>query len=125
MQQSVRWIPIYTTRRTIAAFLGYPYLFDTRGRWIGIVTPEGNVHAIDGRYVGYLDPDPKFARILRHEATAPLHPSIQPLAPPSFAPSPTWTVPLPPPPPKLPPGTIDVLASKPNLLPPFQQEETR
>jgi len=123
MQEAVRWIPIYTTRRTIAAFLGYPYLFDTKGRWIGVVTPEGRVYATNGTYVGYLDPEPKFARILRHVATAPLYPPIQPPKPPPFSPNPGWTVPLPPPPPKLPPQTIDVLAAQPELLPPHASQE--
>ncbi len=121
MQESVRWIPIYTSVRTVAGFLGYPYLFNTKGQWIGFVTPDGAVYSVEGVYAGFLDPDPRFARILRHTATAHLHPPVEPPAPPAFAPKTTWTVPLPPPPPKLPAGTVDVLASQPQLLPPYKE----
>ncbi len=120
MQEANHWIPIYTTSRRIAAFLGYPYLFDLKGQWIGFVTPEGTVHATDGRYVGFLDPNPRLARILRREATAPLHPAATPPPPPDFSPQPSWTVPLPPQPPPLPAGTIDVLETDPDSLTPYK-----
>ena len=121
MQEHVRWIPIYTSARTVAGFLGYPYLFNTRAQWIGFVTPDGSVYAVTGEYAGFLDPDPRFARILRHTDTAHLHPPVKPPEPPTFAPRTPWTVPLPPPPPRLPAGTVDVLASQPHLLPPHEE----
>jgi len=120
--QDIRWVPIFTTSRRVAAFLGYPYLFDTKGRWIGFVTPEGAVYATNGRYAGALDPDPRIARILRNTETASLHPEVVPPPPPAFAPQPSWTVPLPPPPPPLPAGVIDVLEHVPDYLPPHKEQ---
>ncbi len=122
MQDNIHWIPIYTTSRRLAAFLGYPYLFNTHGQWIGFVTPEGTVHAINGRYVGFLDPDPQTARILRRTTTASLHYEVEPPPPPTFKPQTSWTMPLPPKPPPLPPQTLDVLEKMPDLL--FPAEDT-
>ncbi len=121
MQQDIPWIPIYTTGRSLAAFLGYPYLFDTKGRWIGFVTPEGAVYSIHGDYVGQLEANPRAPRVLRHLETAPLHPRMTPPPRPHFAPQTGMTVPLPPAPPKPPPGTVDVFLTMPELLPPFEE----
>ncbi|NPA92728.1 MAG: hypothetical protein GXO56_03505 [Chloroflexi bacterium] len=121
MQHDIRWIPIYTTGRNLAAFLGYPYLFDTKGRWIGFVTPAGEVFSIHGEYVGQLEANPRAPRILRHVETAALHPPETPPPPPDFAPQTNMTVPLPPAPSKPPAGTVDVLLTMPELLPPYEE----
>jgi len=119
MQEANRWIPLYTSSRRVAAFMSYPYVFNTKGQWIGFVTPEGEVYNIHGHHVGFLDPDPRLARILSR-GEADKRADVAPPPPPDFSPQPSWTVPLPPKPPPLPQDTIDILESAPERLPPYE-----
>jgi len=118
MQQAVHWIPIYNSARNLAAFLGYPYLFNTAGKWIGFVNADGEVFDIYGKYVGYLDPNPSAPRILRDLKTADSPPPAEPPPPPTIKPVVGMTVPLPPMMPKPPKGTVDVFLHAPHLLRP-------
>src|SRR5512136_2803730 len=84
-------IPIYTSRGDAAAFLGYPYLYDRQGEWIGWTTPEREVYSVLGYYVGRLTNDP---RILRKRGTAAMKPYLTPPPPPPGKVYPPATIPL-------------------------------
>ena len=55
-------IPVYTSRGDAEAFLGYPYLYNRQGEWIGWVSPQRNVYSVLGHYVGRLTSDPRIIR---------------------------------------------------------------
>jgi len=105
-------IPIYTSKGDAEAFLGYPYLFNRSGEWIGWVTPEREVYSVLGYYVGFVTDEP---RILRKRATDTLRPRRKPPAPPPRV-HPPATVPLAPMMRELPYNLIDVLLEEPERL---------
>jgi len=112
-------IPIYTTKGDCGAYLGYPYIYDTRGEWIGWVTPEREVYSIYGHYVGRLSNDPRilskrtelYTRPRRNPPTQPLRINVP------------ARVPLAPMMPELPFGIFDVLEEDADLLPPVGSGE--
>ncbi len=106
-------IPIYTTRGDIGAYLGYPYLYNPRGEWIGWIMPDRRIYSVRGAYVGWLS---KEARVLRKLSETYDYPRIQPPQQPERV-NPPATSPLPPMMPELPYGVIDVLQDRPELLP--------
>jgi len=108
-----RLIPIYTTRGEVGAFLGYPYIFNTQGEWIGWVTQQRQVYSVHGHYVGYLSDDP---RILRKHSSGYLKPRRSPPAAPGHI-TPPSTIPLAPMMPEVPIGSFDVLDERPDMLP--------
>lgn len=85
-------IPIYTTPGDWVALLVFPYIFNTRGEWIGWVTPDREVYDVDGVYVGWLTDEP---RILRKRIIDGPLPRKAPPPPPERI-RPPATVPLPP-----------------------------
>ena len=114
MEETVRraLIPVYTSRGEAEAFLGYPYLYDRSGEWIGWVTPKREVYSVLGYYVGYLTNDP---RILRKRATSTLKPRLKPPPPPKKV-YPPATIPLAPLMSELTHSIIDVLLEEPERL---------
>ena len=105
-------IPIYTTAGDVAAYLAYPYLINRMGEWIGFVTRERDVHAVDGRYVGFLANGPRILRKRNDYFEKPPHPPPPPpgrLLIPAIAP-------LPPLMPELSFAEIDVLEDEPQRL---------
>ncbi|RPI33402.1 MAG: hypothetical protein EHM70_06120 [Chloroflexota bacterium] len=99
--------------------MGYPYIYDTRGEWIGWVTPEREVYSIYGHYVGRLSNDPRilskrtelYTRPRRNPPTQPLRINVP------------ARVPLAPMMPELPFGIFDVLEEDADLLPPVGSGE--
>jgi hypothetical protein len=108
-----RLIPIYTSRGDCDAFLGYPYIFNRQGEWIGWVTAERQVYSVHGHYVGWLSDDP---RILRKQSSGYLKPRVTPPPSPERISLPAMT-PLAPMMPELPMGVLDVLLDAPEMLP--------
>ena len=98
-------IPIYTSRGDAEAFLGYPYIFNRTGDWIGFVTPQREVYSVLGHFVGMYTEE---SRIVGKRATNTLKPPINPPPPPEKI-YPPATVPLAPLMSDLPPGRIDIL----------------
>jgi hypothetical protein len=114
-------IPIYTTKGDAEAFLGYPYLFNRNGEWVGFVTPKRDVYSVLGEFVGTLTNDP---RIIRKRATSTLNPRLKPPAPPGKV-YPPATIPLPPMMPELSHSLIDVLLDSPERLHTVDSGESR
>jgi hypothetical protein len=81
--QQPRFIPIYTSKGDVGAYLVFPYLFNTQGEWIGWITRDRQVYSVLGYYVGYLTNDP---RILRHESADEKPRLTPPPAPERFKP---------------------------------------
>ena len=103
--------PIYTTNGDWSALIVMPYIFDTRGEWIGWVSSEDEVYDIDGSYVGWLTDE---GRILRKRSTNKTEKLEAPDPPDSLrAPA---TIPLPPLMRELPYGVIDVFEEEPGRL---------
>jgi hypothetical protein len=107
-----RPIPVYTSRGDWAALVVYPYLFSTLGEWIGWLTPERQVYAVDGVYVGWLTDEPRILRKRTYDRSPP--PASPPEAPVRVRPP--ATVPLPPMMPELPFELIDVFDDEPERL---------
>lgn len=105
-------IPIYTTGGDLGALMIYPFLFNTRGEWIGFVTQEKDVYSVLGYYVGYLGDGP---RILRKRTFDYDKPRLSPPRAPSNITRPA-TVPLAPLMPELPYSVIDILEDEPQRL---------
>jgi hypothetical protein len=106
-------IPIYTTKGDLGGFLGYPYIFNPQGEWIGWVTRDRTVYSIVGSYVGWLTMEP---RVLRKRSVTYGGSRLDPPPPPpSFLPP--AAVPLPPLMAELPFGTFDVFDEEPELMP--------
>jgi hypothetical protein len=106
-------IPIYTTKGDLGGFLGYPYIFNSQGEWIGWVTTDRTVYSVIGVYVGWLTLEP---RILRKQSEGYGRPRLNPPPQPPVFRSPV-TVPLAPLMAELPSSTIDVLDEEPGLMP--------
>jgi hypothetical protein len=113
MAAGKRLIPIFTSRGDCDALLGYPYIFNRQGEWIGWVTTERQVYSVHGHYVGYLSDDP---RVLRKQSSGYLKPRRNPPPAPERIAPPAMT-PLAPLMPELPMGVVDVLLDYPELLP--------
>ena len=105
-------IPIYTTKGDAEAFLGYPYIFNRNGDWIGWVTPKRDVYSVIGFYVGSLSDEP---RIIRKRVTSALKPRLQPPPMPQKI-YPPATIPLAPLMRELTFSAIDVLLDEPERL---------
>jgi hypothetical protein len=112
MQNQRTLVPIYTTRGDAEAFLGYPYLFNRMGEWIGWVTPNRDVYSVIGVYVGELTAEP---RIIRKKITANLKSRKNPPTPPPKISVPA-TIPLAPMMAELRFGIEDVLLEEPDRL---------
>lgn len=105
-------VPIYNSKGDAQAFLGYPYLFNQLGEWIGFVNAKRQVYSVLGVYVGYLSNEP---RILRRRSTSTLSPRADvPRPPGKFVPP--ATVPLAPLMTELTHSIIDVLLEEPERL---------
>ncbi len=112
-------IPIYSTSGDWAAMLLYPNLFNPLGEWVGWVTPNHDVFDVEGRYVGYLDDEP---RILRRRLYDYKIPRRDPPDPPKRINTPAL-VPLPPFFRELPFEIIDVVDEDPDRLHPIDVGE--
>ena len=113
MGSSVRkLIPLYTSKGDVEAFLGYPYIFNRTGDWIGFITPRKEIYSVLGSYVGYLTDD---KRILGRRATNTLKPRLKPPPPPGKV-YPPATVPLAPMMRELTHSQVDVLLDDPERL---------
>jgi hypothetical protein len=55
-------IPIYKSNGELGALMIYPYLFNTRGEWIGFITEKKEIYSVIGHYVGYLGGGPRILR---------------------------------------------------------------
>lgn len=116
-------VPIYTTQGDVAAFLAYPYIFSCEGEWIGWISTDRIIYSTHGHYVGWLASGPRILRKLSDDSfTKPMVEIIPPfrlrITTPSFSP-------LAPMMPELTFGEIDVLADRPDLLPPVDFGELR
>ncbi len=105
-------IPIYNSKGDAEIFLGYPYLFNLMGEWVGFVTEKREVYSVLGEYVGTLSNDP---RILRPRAIEESRPRLAPPPPPPKALIPS-TTPLAPLMPELANSVMDVLIEEPERL---------
>ena len=105
-------IPLYTSKGDVEAFLGYPYIFNRTGDWIGFITPRKEIYSVLGSYVGYLTDD---KRILGRRATNTLKPRLEPPPPPGKV-YPPATVPLAPMMRELTHSQVDVLLDDPERL---------
>ena len=113
MVKKTKLIPIYNTRGEVGALLGYPYLFNLRGEWIGWVKPDRRIFSVHGHYAGYLTDEP---RILRKQSDGYAFDREQPPPkPPRIIPP--ATMPLAPLMAELRYGILDVLLDAPELLP--------
>ncbi len=105
-------IPLYTSKGDAEAFLGYPYIFNRMGDWIGFITPQREIYSVMGHYVGLLTDD---KRIIRKRATNTLKPRLNPPPSPGRV-YPPATIPLAPMMRELTHGQIDVLLDEPERL---------
>jgi hypothetical protein len=108
----MRVVPLYSSRGDAAALLGYPYIFNLGGEWIGLVTAGRDVYSVLGFYVGYLRED---RRIVRERTPSGHKPRLQPPAPPQKISAPS-SMPLAPMMSELPYGVIDILLEEPDRL---------
>ncbi len=106
-------IPIFTTRGDVGAYLGYPFLYNLHGEWIGWIAADRSVYSIRGVYVGWISQEP---RILRKLAEGFDHPRQRPLERPPKVVIPA-THPLAPLMAELAYGVCDVLQDRTELLP--------
>lgn len=113
MSTEVKLIPIFASRGEIGAFLHYPYIFNTFGEWIGWVSPERDVFAVNGMQVGILSDGP---RILRKREWNYDQPKRKSPDPPGNIQVPSQ-LPLSPQLPEVANNMIDVLDEAPDLLP--------
>ena len=115
------FIPVYSSKGDTEAYLVYPYLYNSRGEWIGFVTREREVYSVYGQYVGWLSDDPRVLRKRTYSYDKPklippprperLHvPALGPLAP--MMPELTYDV-------------IDILLDDPARLPTLDQGEQK
>jgi hypothetical protein len=121
MSTNTRFIPIYTSRGDLGAYLVYPYIFDRTGEWIGWVTPDRFVYSVHGHYAGYLGNGPRVLRKLSDSFDQPRQ--IPPKRPERI--SMPVTAPLAPLMAELPYGIIDVFEDAPDLLPSIDAGELR
>lgn len=121
MKSGRKLFPVYTSRGIVAAVLQYPHLYNRQGEWIGWVTQERAVYAVDGRYVGRLSEE---FRILRRPSEDYSVPARRPPRPPGAIGLPSH-FPLAPMMPVLPSNLVDVLEEQPDLLPPLDAANNR
>ena len=112
MASKVKLIPIYTTSGDLGAFMGYPYLYNALGEWIGFVTPEREVYSVLGYFVGELFDGP---RIMRKKTYSFDKPRRKPPAAPEKISVPA-TIPLAPLMAEVPYSLLDVLEEDPDRL---------
>ncbi len=122
MSSNNHFIPIYTSRGEMEAYLVYPYIYNKQGEWIGWVSTDRKVYSVHGHYVGWLADGP---RILRKLAESFGHKKITIENPEAMKINPPAHMPLAPMLPELIIGTIDVLLEQPDLLPPVDFGELR
>jgi hypothetical protein len=113
--------PIYTSRGDLGAYLVYPYLYNSRGEWIGWVNEKREVYSVLGIYVGWLSDDP---RILRTRAEDFSKKRLNPPPPPSKIEVPA-SVPLPRMMSELTYATVDVLEEEADRLSPLDSHELK
>ena len=63
-QNTIRIIPLYTSKGDAEAFLKFPNLYNRVGEWIGVVSPKREVYSVMGAYVGQLTDDARIVRRL-------------------------------------------------------------
>lgn len=106
-----RPLPVYTTNGDWSALIVTPFIFNTRGEWIGWLDNGNEVYDVEGYYVGWLSDE---NRILRKRSISRFDRRPPPTNPGSIrAPA---TIPLPPMMRELPYGVIDVLDEEPRRL---------
>lgn len=108
------FLPIYTSRGDLAAFLSYPYIFNRQGEWIGWVTPDRHVYSVHGLFVGELRDGPRILRKVSSSFDMPRR--EPPTRPPNKVRVPA-RAPLPPLMAELTYGVMDVLDEDPDLMP--------
>jgi hypothetical protein len=116
------FIPIYTTRGDLEAFLAYPYLYNRDGDWIGWISADRQVYSVHGHYIGWIGVGPRILRKLAEDFSKQRDdippPTLRSISPPA-------QVPLAPLMPELTFGVIDVLQDAPDLLPSVDFGELR
>lgn len=115
MSTPTRYVPIYSTRGDLEAFMAYPYLYGRQGDWIGVVTAGRDVYSVHGQYVGWLADGPRILRklsddFIRPNITVPRPEAIKVVTPAQAPLAPMLR--------ELSFGTADVLMDYPELLPP-------
>ncbi len=115
MSTPKRYVPIYSTRGDLEAFMAYPHIYSRQGDWIGLVTAERDVYSVHGQYVGWLADGPRILRKLSDDDIRPVIAVLRPEAIKVVTPA---QVPLAPMMRELSFGTADVLMDYPELLPP-------
>ncbi len=121
MVNSVRLIPIYTTRGDVGAILDYPYLFSPTGEWIGWVSEDRQVFSVHGNYVGLLTRDWRIIRSRAHDYRQPdRDPPSRPIPfrPPAHFPLPPMMA-------ELGLNMVDILDEMPELLPSIDYGDLR
>jgi hypothetical protein len=113
MDNSLRPIPIFTTRGEVGAVLVYPFLYNRHGEWVGWVTADRKVYSILGVFVGELSNDQRILRkrVYDYSMTRRMAPTTPPLritVPASFPLAPLMA--------ELPYDVIDVLQDEPEQL---------
>ena len=119
MQTERTFIPVYSSKGDTDAYLVYPYLYDSRGEWIGFVTRERDVYSVYGQYVGWLSDDP---RVLRKRTYSFNKPKITPPPNPGRLSVPALG-PLAPMMPELTYDVVDILLDEPDKLPSLDSGE--
>ena len=123
MTTESNYVPIFTTKGDIGAFLAYPYIFSFEGEWIGWISPERIIYSTHGHYVGWLAGGPRILRKLSDDNYTRSRVDIIP--PFTLKINPPASSPLPPLMSELTYGEIDVLMDRPELLPPVDFGELR
>ena len=119
MQTERTFIPVYSSKGDTEAYLVYPYLYDSRGEWIGFVTRDREVYSVYGQYVGWLSDDP---RVLRKRTYSFSKPKISPPPNPGRLSVPSLG-PLAPMMPELTYDVVDILLDEPDKLPTLDSGE--
>lgn len=107
-------VPVYITNGDVEAYLGFPYLYNRSGDWIGYVTRERDVYSVHGNYAGWLTDIPRVLRKRSYNYDKPKRPLPFSVLPRIRVPA---TAPLAPMMPELDFSTLDVLQEYPELLP--------
>ena len=121
MDRKRTFIPVYTSKGDTEAYLVYPYLYNSRGDWIGFVTREREVYSVYGQYVGWLSDDP---RVLRKRSYSFDKPRVTPPPKPRRLSVPALG-PLAPMMPELTYDVVDILLDDPDQLPTLDHGEQK
>lgn len=122
MTTESKFVPIFTTKGDVGAFLVYPYIYSAEGEWIGWISPERYIYSTHGHYVGWLASGP---RILRKLADGYNRPKLDIIPPFTLRIHPPAMSPLAPMMTELTFGEMDVLMERPEMMPPIDFGELR